>query len=277
TLLYIVPHMTLSTFFSAIAFPEIDPVLVQIGPFAIRWYALAYVAGLIIGWQLMMYFARDKHSRITPKQADDFLIWATLGVLLGGRLGYVLFYKPGYYLANPSEIFMIWQGGMSFHGGFLGVVIATILYCRFQKITILDFGDLLATVVPIGLFFGRIANFINAELYGRVSDVPWAMVFPGGGSEARHPRQLYEAALEGALLFVLLLIFRKTRFAEKPGFIMGLFFAGYPSARSVVELFREPDAFLGFLIGGLTMGQLLSLPILVVGLYFMFRLARKTA
>ena len=269
--------MMLSTLFSAVVFPEIDPVLVQVGPFAIRWYALAYVAGLIIGWRLMMYFARDARSRVTPKQADDFLIWATLGVILGGRLGYVLFYKPDYYFTHPAEIFMVWQGGMSFHGGFLGVVLATILYCRHQKITILDFGDLLSMVVPIGLFFGRIANFINAELYGRVTDVPWGMVFPGGGPEPRHPSQLYEAALEGVLLFLVLLILRKTRFAEKPGFIMGLFFAGYAIARSFVELFREPDAFLGFLIGGLTMGQLLSLPILIVGLYFMFRPRRTPA
>lgn len=273
----IVAQMTISTLFSAIAFPEIDPVLVEIGPFAIRWYALAYVAGLIIGWQLMMYLARNPASRITPKEADDFLVWATLGVLLGGRLGYVLFYKPGYYLAHPLEIPMIWQGGMSFHGGFLGVVIAILLYCRRRKINILDFSDLLTVVAPIGLFFGRLANFINAELYGRVSDVPWAMVFPGGGPLPRHPSQLYEAVLEGVLLFLLLLIARKSRFAEKPGFITGLFFTGYALARSFVELYREPDAFLGFMIGGLTMGQLLSLPILIAGLVLMFRPVRTPA
>ena len=269
--------MIFSTLFSAVAFPEIDPVIFQIGPFAIRWYALAYVAGLIIGWQMMMRFARAEGSRISAKQVDDFLVWATLGVILGGRLGYVLFYKPDYYFSAPAEIFMVWQGGMSFHGGFLGVVLATILYCRRQKIAILDFGDLLATVVPIGLFFGRIANFINGELYGRTTDVPWGMVFPEGGDLPRHPSQLYEAFLEGAVLFILLIIFRRTRFAEKQGFIMGMFFAGYAVARSIVELFREPDAYLGFLIGGLTMGQLLSLPMLVIGLYFMFRPAPKTA
>ncbi|WP_339631275.1 prolipoprotein diacylglyceryl transferase [uncultured Sneathiella sp.] len=269
--------MMLSTLFAAIAFPEIDPVIFQIGPFAIRWYALAYIVGLIIGWQLMMHLAREDGSRVSPKQVDDFLIWATLGVILGGRLGYVLFYKPEYYFANPSEIFMVWQGGMSFHGGFLGVVLATVLYCRFKKIVTLDFGDLLATVVPVGLFFGRIANFINGELYGRATDVPWGMVFPGGGDLPRHPSQLYEAFLEGLVLFAVLLVFRRTRYAEKPGFIMGLFFAGYAVARSIVELYREPDAYLGFLIGGATMGQLLSLPILIVGLYFMFRPSRKIA
>jgi phosphatidylglycerol:prolipoprotein diacylglycerol transferase len=269
--------MILSTLFTAIAFPEIDPVIFQIGPFAIRWYALAYVAGLIIGWRLMMRFARSESSNISAKQVDDFLIWATLGVILGGRLGYVLFYKPDYYFSNLTEIFVIWQGGMSFHGGFLGVVLATILYCRFQKIVILEFGDLLATVVPVGLFFGRIANFINGELYGRTTDVPWGVIFPAGGELPRHPSQLYEALLEGAVLFAILLFFRKTRYAEKPGFIMGLFFAGYAVARSIVEFFRQPDAYLGFLFGGLTMGQLLSLPMLIIGLYFMLRPIRKTA
>ncbi|MZR32456.1 prolipoprotein diacylglyceryl transferase [Sneathiella sp. DP05] len=263
--------------FSAIAFPEIDPIIFQVGPFAIRWYALAYVAGLIIGWQLMMRFAGAEGSRISAKQVDDFLIWATLGVIFGGRLGYVLFYKPDYYLSNPGEIFMVWQGGMSFHGGFLGVVLATILYCRHKKIIILEFGDLLATVVPVGLFFGRIANFINGELYGRTTDVPWGMVFPGGGILPRHPSQLYEALLEGAVLFAILLIFRKTRYANKPGFIMGLFFAGYAVARSIVEFFREPDAYLGFLVGSLTMGQLLSLPMLIVGFYFMLRPSHKSS
>jgi phosphatidylglycerol:prolipoprotein diacylglycerol transferase len=269
--------MIISTLFTAIAFPEIDPVIFQIGPFAIRWYALAYVAGLIIGWRLMMRLAQSDGSNISPKQVDEFLIWATLGVILGGRLGYVLFYKPEYYLSNPAEIFMVWQGGMSFHGGFLGVVLATVLYCRFQKIVILEFGDLLATVVPVGLFFGRIANFINGELYGRTTDVPWGMIFPGGGDLPRHPSQLYEALLEGLVLFIVLLIFRKTSYANKPGFIMGLFFAGYAIARSFVELFREPDAFLGFFVGGLTMGQLLSLPMLIIGLYFMFRPTHKPA
>ncbi|MCF8467496.1 MAG: prolipoprotein diacylglyceryl transferase [Sneathiella sp.] len=269
--------MTLSTQFLAIAFPAMDPVIFQIGPFAIRWYALAYVAGLIIGWRLMMRLARSPGSKVTDKQVDDFLVWATLGVILGGRLGYILFYKPEFYFANPSEIFMVWQGGMSFHGGFLGVVTATILFARKQKISILAFADLLSIVAPIGLFFGRLANFINGELYGRVTDVPWGVVFPGGGDIPRHPSQIYEALLEGALLFTVMLIFRRTRFAEKPGFLTGLFIAGYALARSIVELFRQPDAFLGFLIGGFTMGQLLSLPMLAIGLYFLFRKPPATA
>ncbi|WP_373089550.1 prolipoprotein diacylglyceryl transferase [Sneathiella sp.] len=263
--------MTLSTQFLAISFPEIDPIIFQIGPFAIRWYALAYIAGLVIGWRLMMWLARKPGSNVTDKQVDDFLIWATLGVILGGRLGYVLFYKPAYFLANPMEIFMVWHGGMSFHGGILGVTIATIIYTRILKISLMSFADLLAIVTPIGLFFGRLANFINGELYGRPTDVAWAVIFPGGGDMPRHPSQIYEALCEGALLFVIMLVMRKTRFAEKPGFLAGIFLVGYALARSFVELFRQPDAYLGFLIGGFTMGQLLSLPMIVIGLWLICR------
>lgn len=269
--------MTLITQFLALSYPEIDPVLFQIGPFAIRWYALAYIVGLVIGWRMMIHFAKSPGSFITPQQADDFLIWATAGVMLGGRLGYVIFYKPAYYLADPLEIFMVWQGGMSFHGGFLGVVTAAYLYARKHGIPPLALADMLSIVAPIGLFFGRLANFINGELFGRVSDVSWAMVFPNGGPLPRHPSQLYEALLEGALLFVLILLLRKSGLANKAGLLTGTFLVGYALARGFVELFRQPDAHLGFLIGGATMGQLLSIPMILVGLYLIFRPNSKNA
>lgn len=267
--------MNLLTTFSALSFPEIDPIIFSIGPFAIRWYALAYIAGLIIGWRLMLHFAKNPASKITVEQVDDFLVWATMGVILGGRLGYVLFYKPGYYFDNPIEIFMVWQGGMSFHGGFLGVVVAAILFARKHKFPALALADMLATVAPVGLFFGRIANFINGELFGRASDVAWAMPFPGGGPMPRHPSQLYEAALEGALLFVIIMILRHFKLHEKPGLLTGVFLTGYALARGFVELFRQPDAHLGFLAGGTTMGQLLSIPMIVIGLYLIFGKRKK--
>jgi len=269
--------MTLSTQFLAIAFPDIDPIIFQIGPFAIRWYALAYIAGLVIGWQLMMRFARAPGSKVTDKNVDDFLIWATLGVILGGRLGYVLFYKPGYYFGNPAEIFMVWQGGMSFHGGILGVSVAALLFTLRKNIPPLAFADLLAVVAPVGLFFGRIANFINGELYGRTTEVAWGVIFPGGGELPRHASQIYEALLEGALLFVILLILRKTPFAAKPGFITGAFLIGYAAARGFVEFFRQPDAHLGLLAGDFTMGQFLSVPMVLIGLYLLFRKTTKAA
>ncbi len=263
--------MTYLTQFLALSYPEIDPVLLQLGPFAIRWYALAYIAGLVIGWRILIHFAKAKGSLISPKQADDFLVWATLGIILGGRLGYVLFYKPVYYLTNPSEIFMVWQGGMSFHGGFLGVIFAAYIFSRKNKIPPVALADMLATVAPIGLFFGRIANFINGELFGRVTDVSWGFVFPGGGPLPRHPSQLYEAALEGLLLFIIIFCLRKSKISEKPGLLTGTFFVGYAIARGFVEMFRQPDAHLGFLMGGMTMGQILSLPMIVIGLYLIFR------
>ncbi len=184
-----------------IPYPQIDPVLFQIGPLAIRWYALAYIAGLVIGWQLIRRLCEQPPKVLSPVKIDDFLLWAALGVILGGRLGYVLFYKPGFYLANPLSILTLWEGGMSFHGGFLGVIIATIVFCRRNQTDPFMLGDLLAIVSPIGLFFGRLANFINGELWGRISDVQWAMIFPRGGPLPRHPSQLYQAFFEGVLLF----------------------------------------------------------------------------
>ncbi len=250
----------------AIAFPMIDPVLVEIGPLAIRWYALAYIAGLVLGWRYMMWLAKQAGSLIKPKDADDFLVWAVFGVILGGRLGYVVFYKPEYYLANPSEIIQTWQGGMSFHGGFLGVLFATWLFCRLRDIRFWAFIDLAAVVTPFGLFFGRIANFINSELWGRTTDVAWGVVFPNGGPYPRHPSQLYEAALEGLVLLVVLhLVWRRESLRNTPGVISGAFLIGYGLSRIIVEFYREPDAHLGFLLGGATMGQLLSIPMVLAG------------
>ena len=261
----------------AIAFPMIDPVLIEIGPIAIRWYALAYIAGLVLGWQLMMWMAERPGALVGRKDADDFLVWAVLGVILGGRLGYVFFYKPEYYLSHPAEILQTWQGGMSFHGGFLGVVIAGWLFCKRRDIQFWAFADLVTAVAPIGLFFGRIANFINSELWGRTTDVAWGVVFPNGGPYPRHPSQLYEAALEGLVLFVVLhFVWRNDNWRKTPGVISGAFFIGYGLSRIIVEFFREPDAHLGFLFGGATMGQLLSIPMVLAGVG-LIAYARKRA
>lgn len=250
----------------AIAFPLIDPVLFEIGPVAIRWYALAYIAGLVLGWRYLIWLARQPGSLVKDIDADDFLVWATFAVILGGRLGYVIFYKPEYYLMNPAEILKTWQGGMSFHGGFLGVLLATVWFTRRRKVGFWAFIDLAAVVTPIGLFFGRLANFINSELWGRITDAPWGMVFPNGGPEPRHPSQLYEAALEGlVLLAVLHWVWRHDRWRLTPGVISGAFLIGYGLSRTVVEFFRQPDQHLGFLVGGATMGQWLSLPMVLAG------------
>ena len=256
-----------------IPFPTIDPVLIEIGPFAIRWYALAYIAGLLLGWRYVLRLARRPGSAVEPKQADDFLLWATLGVVLGGRLGYVLFYNPGYYLENPAQILIVWEGGMSFHGGMLGVVVALLLYARRQKLPVFALSDVVAVAAPIGLFFGRLANFINGELYGRAADVPWAMVFPTDpDSLPRHPSQLYQAALEGLLLFAALaFLAHRPNALQHRGLLTGAFLGGYAIARTVGELFRQPDAHIGFLSGGVTMGQTLSLPMLAVGLWMIWR------
>ncbi|CAA7623561.1 prolipoprotein diacylglyceryl transferase [Magnetospirillum sp. UT-4] len=264
----------------AIAYPHIDPIAIALGPVVIRWYAIAYIAGLVLGWRYVKFMsARPPHAMREP-DVDDFLVWATLGVVLGGRLGYVLFYKPLYYLNHPAEIFMLWQGGMAFHGGALGVILAIIVFARRRGLSILAVGDVICAAVPIGLFFGRIANFINGELFGRVApDVPWAMIFPGGGPDPRHPSQLYQAGLEGLALFVVLhLIWRNRSLRERKGTISGAFLMGYGIARIIGELFRQPDAHLGFLVGGATMGQLLSLPLVAVGaglMWFAGRTGRR--
>lgn len=252
----------------ALAYPHIDPIAIEIGPFAVRWYALAYILGLTLGWRYVKWLVSKPPHAMRDLDVDDFLVWATMGVVLGGRLGYVLFYKPGYYLTHPLEALMLWHGGMAFHGGALGVIVALILFARRRGLNLFAIGDVVCCAVPIGLFFGRIANFINGELFGRVApDVAWAMVFPGGGPEPRHPSQIYQAGMEGLILFLLLAaLWRIRSVRERKGTIAGTFLLGYGIARIVGELFRQPDAHLGFLFAGVTMGQLLSLPLILGGL-----------
>ena len=252
-------------------FPNFDPVLIQLGPFAIRWYALAYIAGILLGWLYARAMIRNERlwgrpAPMTVTDFDDFIVWVTLGIILGGRIGYVLFYNSAYFAEHPLEAFQLWKGGMSFHGGFTGCIAAVVLFAKSRGIPVLSLGDVTCAVGPIGLFLGRLANFINGELWGRPADLPWAMVFPSGGALARHPSQLYEAALEGLLLSALLGLLVRAGALKRPGLIIGSFAVGYAVARSFAELFREPDAQLGFLWGGLTMGMLLSLPLLLFGI-----------
>lgn len=256
----------------------IDPIAVQIGPVPIRWYSLAYVTGILLGWRYVLYLVKRPPHSLTRQDVDDFIVWATLGIILGGRLGYVLFYRPEFYFENPLSILIVWQGGMSSHGGMLGMLAATAIFARRRDTHWLAVGDLMVCAVPIGLLFGRIANFINGELYGRVSDVGWAMVFPHGGPLPRHPSQLYEAALEGLVLFIIMAwLAMGTRALERRGLMSGVFFTGYGIARIIVELYREPDAHLGFLAVGATMGQLLSLPVLLGGLWLIYYALRRPA
>lgn len=254
----------------SLPFPEIDPVAIHLGPLAIRWYALAYVAGILAGWAWAMRVVKTHRASWPPVyarlQVDDLVTFVILGIILGGRLGYVLFYNLPYYLANPADILAVWKGGMSFHGGAIGVMLAFALYCRRNALSFLRVGDVVAFSVPFGLFFGRIANFINGELYGRITTHPWGMVFPMGGPEPRHPSQLYEAVLEGPVLFLFLLFFSRTSyFTRYPGMLGALFLMGYAVLRFGVEFVREPDAQLGFLWGGATMGQLLCIGMFALG------------
>jgi len=280
-----------------IPFPEIDPAVftIEIGDFAfaLRWYALAYIAGLVLGWRLMVWLVRRDwlwprgRAPMTPSQPEELLTWMVLGVVLGGRLGFVLFYSPGYYLDHPGEILQVWQGGMSFHGGFLGVILGVIGYARAKAMALLQVGDAVALAAPTGLLFGRLANFINGELWGRPTTVPWAMVFPSAGDgQPRHPSQLYEAALEGVLLFAVMWWLALARgWLKRPGALIGVFFLGYGLARSFVENFRQGDLqfvtannpnghFLRFGSApdalGLTMGQILSLPMIAIGIGFLW-------
>ena len=286
---------------SYIPFPDISPEIfsVDIGPItlALRWYALAYIVGLIAGWKLIVRMISTPRlwsgaPPLQPEAVERLLTWVVFGVILGGRLGYVIFYQPAEFLHNPLQILRVWEGGMSFHGGFVGVAIAGIWFCKREKIAMLPLADLMAAVAPIGLFLGRLANFVNAELWGRPTDLPWGVAFPGEAAQtcgdlltvcARHPSQLYEAALEGVLLFAALsyLIWRRD-WLKSPGRIAGLFFAGYGVARFAVEFLRQPDAQfvtdtnpLGLYLQtggyGLTAGQLLSLPMIFVGLWFIAR------
>jgi phosphatidylglycerol---prolipoprotein diacylglyceryl transferase len=255
----------------AIPFPAFDPVLVSVGPIAIRWYALAYIVGILLGWVYARAIIRRETlwggpAPMTVTDYDDFVLWVTLGIILGGRIGYVLFYNPSYFAAHPLESVQLWKGGMSFHGGFLGCVLAVALFARHRGLPVLSLGDLTCAAGTIGIFLGRIANFINGELWGRPTDVPWAMVFPNGGPLARHPSQLYEAALEGLVLFAVLALLIRAGALKRPGLILGAFALGYGVARAICEHFREPDIQIGFLWGGLTMGTLLSLPLMLAGI-----------
>lgn len=265
-------------------YPDIDPVAFAIGPLAVHWYGLAYVVGIMLGW----YYAKrmviradlwpNGLSPMTPEKLDDFLVWVAGGIVLGGRIGYILFYDMAAIVENPIRAIQIWNGGMSFHGGLIGTTLAMILFARRNGIPVWSLFDTVATVAPFGLFFGRIANFVNGELWGRVSDVPWAFVFPTGGPFARHPSQLYEAILEGiVLLLVLRIMTHQAKALRRPGTVAGVFVCGYALSRIFVEFFREPDAQLGYLaFGWLTMGMVLSLPMFLIGVWAILRARSAT-
>jgi len=266
----ITPGSDLMLVLPILPFPAIDPVLISIGPLAVRWYALAYIVGIIAGW----FYARAiiASERLwggpppfTVIDFDDFVIWITLGIILGGRTGYVLFYNLPHFASHPMQILELWNGGMSFHGGVAGCIVAIVVFALRRGIPMLSLGDVTVAVAPIGLFLGRIANFINGELWGRPTDVPWAMIFPNGGPIPRHPSQLYEAALEGVVLFIVLGLLVRCGALKRPGVVTAAFALGYGVARIFCELFREPDVQLGFLWGGLTMGMLLCIPLLLGG------------
>jgi len=268
--------------FLTIAFPVFDPVAIALGPIVIRWYALAYIGGIVLGWIYARTLIKSTKlwggpSPISLLDFDDFILWVTIGIIVGGRTGYVLFYNLDFFIAHPAEIFELWKGGMSFHGGFMGCVFAVFLFCWKRGLSVLSLGDITCAVGPIGLLLGRLANFINSELWGRHADasVPWAMVFPNGGPLPRHPSQLYEAGLEGIGLFLILALMIRAGALKRPGLILGAFIFFYAVARIIGEFFREPDPQLGFLWGGLTMGMLLSVPMIFVGLVLMVRAWRK--
>jgi phosphatidylglycerol:prolipoprotein diacylglycerol transferase len=265
-----------------VPFPNFDPVLVQIGPFAIRWYALAYVAGILLGWRYAVSLVKNERlwggqtPTLTPLQIDDLILWITLGVILGGRLGYVLFYSTSLFWTDPLEILKVWHGGMSFHGGLIGVTVALISFAVTQKVEVFRLSDLVAPAVPIGLFFGRIANFINGELWGRPTTVPWGIIFPNAGPEPRHPSQLYEATLEGLVLFIILRIAtHRLKWLQRRGAVTGLFLVCYALARISLENVREPDRFMPHFPLGLTMGMMLSIPMALFGLFLLWRGLRQ--
>lgn len=267
---------------TGLPFPEIDPIAISIGPIfgfgpvMIRWYALAYLAGFMGGWFYGGHLAElDRDRRPNREDIDNILSWLMLGVILGGRIGYVLFYNFAEYAAHPLSIFKVWEGGMSFHGGLIGVVFVILAFCRYHKINPLAMGDIVATVVPIGLFFGRIANFINGELFGRITTVPWAVNFPAGGGLPRHPSQLYEAFLEGIVLFIILFFMsRNAKIRRMHGVLFGTLLAGYGTSRFLVEFVREPDPQLGLFLQYFSMGQFLCLPMIALG-FLIIHYARK--
>jgi phosphatidylglycerol:prolipoprotein diacylglycerol transferase len=265
-----------------INFPSFNPIAIAIGPFAIRWYALAYIGGIVIGWLYARSLVKKERlwggpAPMSLVQLDDFILWVTLGIILGGRTGYVLFYNLPFFIEHPAAIFRLWEGGMSFHGGFMGCVVAVMWFASRNGISILSLGDITTAVGPIGLFLGRLANFINGELWGRPADasLPWAMIFPTGGDIPRHPSQLYEAGMEGILLFTVLAVMIRLGALKRPGLILGSFILIYGLTRIIGEHFREPDPQLGFLWGGLTMGMLLSIPMLIVGFILIVRAVRR--
>ena len=282
-----------------IPFPNIDPAIFTLDlggfQFSLRWYALAYIGGLVLGWRLMVWLMRrpalwpHNRSPMRTEEPEEMLTWMVLGVVLGGRLGFVLFYNPSYYAQNPLEIIQVWQGGMSFHGGFLGVIVATLLFTRAKGIPLWQASDAVALATPTGLLFGRLANFINGELYGRATDVWWAMQFPtiapNGArdwtnlTEPRHPSQLYEAFLEGLVLFVVMWVIAVRGGLKRPGLMVGIFFFGYGLSRFVVEFFRQWDAQLSEMVAayGITMGQILSLPMILIGLVLIANALRRPA
>jgi phosphatidylglycerol:prolipoprotein diacylglycerol transferase len=268
--------------FLAIAFPVFDPVAISLGPIAIRWYALAYICGIVLGWIYARSLLKNEKlwggpAPISLTQLDDFILWVTIGIIVGGRTGYVLFYNLPFFMQNPAAIFKLWEGGMSFHGGFLGCVVAVMWFARRNGIPILSLGDITTAVAPIGLLLGRVANFINSELWGRVTDdsVPWAVIFPNGGPLPRHPSQLYEAFLEGIVLFAVLAVMVRVGALKRPGLILGSFILIYALARITGEMFREPDPQLGFLWRGLTMGMLLSVPMIFAGIILIVQAWRR--
>jgi phosphatidylglycerol---prolipoprotein diacylglyceryl transferase len=252
-------------------FPAINPIIVQWGPLAIRWYALAYIAGLVLGWWLIRRVVSDERywrgaKRPSAESIDDLLVYCAFGVIIGGRLGNVLFYDPQYYFSHPLEIFKVWEGGMAFHGGLIGAVIGAFLFSRRYKAPVMTVFDLCCLVAPIGIFLGRIANFIRPELWGRPTDVPWAVIFPGTDGLPRHPSQIYEALLEGLLAFVILYALAQMGALRRSGLISGIFAIVYGVARIFSEFFRDPDPRLEDLGRGLTMGMVLSLPLIIAGI-----------
>jgi phosphatidylglycerol:prolipoprotein diacylglycerol transferase len=250
-------------------FPDISPVALDFGIIKIRWYALSYIAGILMSWYLILKIIKLKRIDINTKQVSDLVGNSMIGIIIGGRLGYVLFYNPEYYFNNLIEIFKIWNGGMSFHGGFLGVVFAIIYSSKLFKVPLLTFSDLIALVTPVGLFFGRLANFVNGELYGRITNHPFGMVFPTGGDLPRHPSQLYEALFEGIILFIILWIMASIfNLLKRPGLITSYFIFLYGLFRFFIEFYREPDEHMGLLYFELSMGQILSIPMILTGLYF---------
>ena len=266
---------------SLLTYPKFDPVLISLGPFAIRWYALAYIAGILLGWLYARRIIANQRywggpAPLTVADYDDFVLWVTLGIILGGRTGYVLFYNFDHFIAHPAEMLKVWNGVMSFHGGFLGCVLAVVLFAWKRGIPFLSVGDITCAVGPIGLFLGRIANFVNQELWGRETDVPWAMIFPLDRDQlARHPSQLYEATLEGLVLLLILHLLIRRGALKRPGLIIGAFAMLYAVMRSFCELFREPDVQLGFLWRGTTMGMLLSIPLFLAGAGFVAYALRR--